>query len=37
MPWWEAVIGVAQVSILGWLFGAMVAALYNLASKWWVR
>ncbi len=33
MPWWEAIIGVIEVFILGWLFGAVVAALYNLGSK----
>ncbi len=32
MPWWEAIIGVVEISILGWLFGALVASLYNLAA-----
>lgn len=32
MPWWEAVIGVVEIAILGWLFGALVASLYNLAA-----
>lgn len=31
MPWWEACLGVIEITILGWLFGALVAALYNLA------
>jgi protein-S-isoprenylcysteine O-methyltransferase Ste14 len=29
MPWWEMVVGVLQVFILGWLFGALIAAFYN--------
>ena len=30
MPWWEMVVGVLQVFILGWLFGAVVALFYNI-------
>jgi hypothetical protein len=30
MPWFEMVIGVLEVFILGWLIGATVAVLYNL-------
>lgn len=30
MPWWEMVIGVLEIFILGWLFGAVVAVFYNL-------
>lgn len=33
MPWWEAGIGVVELTILGWLFGSLVAALYNLAAN----
>lgn len=33
MPWWEAVIGVFELFILGWLVGALVATLYNLGAK----
>ena len=33
MPWWEMIIGVVEVFILGWLFGAVVAVLYNLRSQ----
>jgi len=33
MPWWEAVVGVIETFILGWLFGAAVAVLYNLGAK----
>ena len=32
MPWWEACVGVIEITILGWLIGALVAALYNLAA-----
>lgn len=30
MPWWEAVVGVVEVFILGWLTGAVIAMFYNL-------
>ena len=30
MPWWEAVIGVIEIFILGWLVGAVIAAFYNI-------
>lgn len=30
MPWWEAVLGALEICVLGWLFGALVAVLYNL-------
>lgn len=30
--WWEAGIGTLEVFVLGWLFGALVAALYNLGA-----
>ena len=33
MPFWEMVVGVIEVFILGWLFGALVAVLYNIGSK----
>ena len=33
MPLWEMGIGIVEVFILGWLFGALVAALYNLGAK----
>jgi hypothetical protein len=32
MPWWEMVIGVLEVFILGWLFGALMAVIYNLGG-----
>lgn len=33
MPLWEAVIGIVEIFILGWLSGACVAAIYNAALK----
>ncbi|MCB9838190.1 MAG: hypothetical protein H6813_02530 [Phycisphaeraceae bacterium] len=33
MPWWESIIGVIEITILGWLFGALIATLYNLGAK----
>jgi len=33
MPWWEAAIGVVEFTILGGLFGALVAALYNVSGR----
>lgn len=32
MPWWEMIIGVLEVFILGWLFGAVLASLYNFGA-----
>lgn len=32
MPWWEALLGVAEIFILGWLIGALIAVLYNLTA-----
>lgn len=32
MPWTEMVIGVLEVFVLGWLFGAVFAVLYNLGT-----
>lgn len=32
MSWWEMVIGVLEVFILGWLFGALMAVIYNLGG-----
>lgn len=29
MPWWEMVMGVVEVFIIGWLTGAAVAGIYN--------
>jgi len=33
MPWWEMVVGVLQVFILSWLFGALIAAFYNTGLR----
>lgn len=33
MPWWEMIVGVLEIFILGWLFGAIIAVFYNLGSK----
>jgi hypothetical protein len=33
MPWWEMVVGVLEVFILGWLFGALLAVLYNVGTR----
>lgn len=30
MPWWEPIMGTVEIFVLGWLFGALVAVLYNL-------
>ena len=30
MPWWEAVVGVIEIFILGWLIGAVIALFYNV-------
>ena len=33
MPLWEAVIGIIETFILGWLVGACVAAIYNATVR----
>lgn len=33
MPWWEMVVGVLEIFMLGWLFGAIIALFYNVGSK----
>lgn len=30
VPWWEALLGIVETFILGWLFGALFSAFYNL-------
>lgn len=32
MPWYEMLIGITEVFILGWLIGATIAALYNASA-----
>ena len=29
MPLWETIVGVVEIFILGWLFGAIIAVFYN--------
>jgi ABC-type antimicrobial peptide transport system permease subunit len=31
VPWTEALIGLVEMFILGWLFGALIAAVYNVS------
>lgn len=33
MPWWEGIIGVLEIFVLGWLFGALAAVLYNVGRS----
>ena len=33
MPFWEAVIGIVETFILGWLTGACIAAIYNATVR----
>ncbi|NNF64199.1 MAG: hypothetical protein HKN07_08045 [Acidimicrobiia bacterium] len=33
MPWWEAIVGVLEIFILGWLVGAVIAVLYNVGGR----
>ncbi len=33
MPWWEMIVGVTEIFILGWLFGAIIAVFYNFGAK----
>ena len=33
MPVWEAVIGLVETFILGWLIGACIAAIYNVTMR----
>jgi len=33
MPWWEMVMGVIEVFILGWLTGVTMASIYNFALE----
>lgn len=32
MPMWEMAVGLLEIFILGWLFGAVIAMFYNLAA-----
>ncbi len=33
MPWWEMIVGVLEIFILGWLLGAIIAVFYNVGLK----
>ncbi len=33
VPFWEAIIGMIQIFIIGWLTGALIAAFYNAQLK----
>tara|TARA_R110001583_G_scaffold80855_6_gene216486 strand:- start:12365 stop:12559 length:195 start_codon:yes stop_codon:yes gene_type:complete len=33
VPFWEAIIGIIQTFIIGWLTGALIAAFYNAQLK----
>lgn len=33
MPWWEMVVGIMEVFIIGWLCGAALATFYNLVGR----
>jgi hypothetical protein len=31
IPWWEALMGIAEAFIVSWLIGSCIAAVYNLS------
>ncbi len=33
MPWWETILGVIEIFVLGWLFGAIIAGCYNCCAR----
>ncbi len=33
VPIWEAILGIVQTFILGWLIGAFIASIYNFGWK----
>jgi hypothetical protein len=33
VPFWQAVFGILQTFILGWLIGALTAIIYNIGHK----
>lgn len=33
VPFWQALLGIVQTFILGWLIGAVIALVYNLGIK----
>ncbi len=33
MPLWETALGVIEIFVLGWLFGALIAGCYNCCTN----
>lgn len=33
VPFWEAIVGLVEIFILGWLSGAVIAFFYNVSVK----
>ncbi len=33
VPWWEALIGLIETFVLGWIVGACIAVFYNITTK----
>ena len=33
LPWWEALMGIAETFIISWFLGACIAAFYNISSR----
>ena len=33
VPWWEALMGIAETFIISWLVGAVIAAVYNISGQ----
>ncbi len=33
VPVWQAILGIVQTFILGWLIGALIASVYNIGLK----
>lgn len=33
MPWWEMLMGIIEIFIIGWLIGATIASIYNWGLK----
>jgi hypothetical protein len=33
MPLWETILGVVEIFVLGWLFGAIIAGCYNCCGR----
>ncbi len=32
IPWWEAVMGIIETFVLGWLIGGVIASIYNFGA-----